>query len=58
MPAVIIAELCAGCGQCASACPRRAIKVSVKRAVVDPDKCDDCEECVFSCINGAIVLRN
>jgi ferredoxin len=39
---------------CADVCPKSAISVGLKQAEVDADKCDDCEECIFSCPNGAI----
>lgn len=56
MAAVIIEDLCVGCGQCASVCSRQAISMTVKKASVNAGLCDECEECVFVCINGAIVM--
>ncbi|MCF8009784.1 MAG: 4Fe-4S binding protein [Clostridiales bacterium] len=55
MSVIIVKDLCIGCGNCADACPQKAITIKAKQAIVDPQKCDDCEECVFVCIYGAIV---
>ncbi|MBF7082153.1 4Fe-4S binding protein [Desulfallas sp. Bu1-1] len=56
MAAVVIKELCIGCGVCSQMCPMQAISVRVKTAHVDTGRCNDCEECVFACPNGAITL--
>ncbi len=56
MAAVVIKELCAGCGVCAQMCPLGAIRVRAKTARVDGALCDECEECIFACPNGAIAL--
>ncbi|MFZ5595535.1 MAG: DUF362 domain-containing protein [Bacillota bacterium] len=52
--AAVIDRLCQGCGICAQVCPMDAIKLVSAVAVIDTEKCDDCEECVFACPNGAI----
>jgi len=54
MSVEIIKDLCRGCKKCEHVCPNDAIKIHDKPPV-DPDKCDDCEDCVFSCLNGAII---
>lgn len=54
MAVQIIQDLCRRCGKCESKCPNNAIKITAKPPV-DPEKCIECEECVFACINGAIV---
>lgn len=56
MAALVVKELCVGCGSCATACQYGAISVGVKMAVVNADLCHDCEECVFVCPNGAVVV--
>lgn len=56
MAAVIIKELCNGCGACLQVCPNQAIVQRFKGAEVDQDRCQDCEECIFVCPNGAITL--
>jgi len=52
----VVEDLCQGCGVCAQACAYQAIIVQAHLATVDPDKCRDCEECIFTCPNGAITL--
>ncbi|MDA8335775.1 MAG: 4Fe-4S binding protein [Peptococcaceae bacterium] len=57
IPAYIIPDMCSGCGQCAPSCPHKAISVCAGQAVVDPGLCDECEACVFACINGAVTMK-
>ncbi len=54
MPAFVIQNLCRGCGVCTQVCAYRAISVQAQLAAVDPLRCRDCEECIFTCPNGAI----
>ena len=53
MAAVIDAEKCNGCGECASSCPSDAIKVDGKATIVE-ENCLDCAACVDACPNEAI----
>jgi len=55
MAALVVRELCRGCGVCTQVCVYQAITVQARLATVDPDKCRDCEECIFTCPNGAII---
>lgn len=54
MAVKIIPKLCNGCGACAETCSNQAIILRFKEAEVDQAKCQDCEECIFVCPNGAI----
>lgn len=54
MAVQVVKKICTGCGMCMETCRNGAISVQLKSAVVDPDKCEDCEECVFACPVGAI----
>lgn len=55
MPAVVIKELCQGCGVCTQVCENKAIFMQANMAWVDPLRCRDCEECIFTCPIGAII---
>jgi phosphoadenosine phosphosulfate reductase len=46
---VLRASLCAQCGICVKACPRRAIKVD-KSLHVDETRCDRCGKCTRACV--------
>ncbi len=46
-------DRCIGCGQCAEACPERAIMLVENQPVTDPDKCKLCGRCVDTCMAGA-----
>lgn len=57
MAVFVIKELCQGCGVCTQVCAYQAINVQAHLAAVDPGKCQDCEECIFTCPNGAITIK-
>lgn len=40
---------CLGCGDCKTACPESAIKVTERLAHVDPDRCISCGACITAC---------
>ncbi len=54
MAAVVDAEKCSGCSECANACPSDAIKIDNGKAVVIEENCLDCAACVDACPNEAI----
>ncbi len=49
-------ELCAGCGDCITACPENAIYLVNQRAVIDGSLCSQCKACVEACPNEAIAV--
>jgi heterodisulfide reductase subunit A len=53
--AVAIAR-CAGCGQCAAACPYSAITMSEGHAEVNEYLCKGCGTCAAACPNKAVTL--
>jgi ferredoxin len=57
--AVIDAELCAACGECADRCPTQAISFDdrVMALQVVPDRCIGCGVCTVSCPGGGITMR-
>ncbi|GAB4435308.1 MAG: hypothetical protein Kow00120_02070 [Anaerolineae bacterium] len=56
----IIAEVdkarCAGCGQCAAACPYEAIELAAGVATVNGYRCKGCGTCAAACPNKAVTL--
>jgi len=52
--AVVNLNICRGCLQCISACPRSAIRVVSGRAWIDEDKCVGCGICTRFCPFQAI----
>lgn len=52
---VVDDNLCVGCGACATACPRNAIRVEEK-AQVDYERCNSCGMCIQACPRNAIRL--
>jgi ferredoxin len=53
---LVNSERCAGCGLCAGACPREAIRVAEGKAQIDPALCVGCGMCARMCPEGAIGL--
>jgi NAD-dependent dihydropyrimidine dehydrogenase PreA subunit len=45
---------CTGCGECVTACARKAIRVSGHKAIIKQNLCTGCGNCVSVCPSGAI----
>ncbi|MCX7425713.1 MAG: 4Fe-4S binding protein [Planctomycetia bacterium] len=56
MAAIVDAEKCTACGECAEACPLDAIEIK-DVAVVDAATCGDCGACVDVCPPEAITVE-
>lgn len=56
MPAVVIREMCRGCGNCERRCPEQAIIALSGTALVDASRCTECETCLEVCMQGAITM--
>ena len=55
-PAIgFLSRLCRGCGECARACTRGAIRFE-RGSRIDRARCDRCGDCVTACDTGALVL--
>lgn len=46
-------EKCSGCTTCLKHCPTEAIRIRDGHAVINPDRCIDCGECIRVCQNKA-----
>ena len=46
-------EKCTGCTTCIHRCPTEAIRVRAGHAVINPDRCIDCGECIKVCTQKA-----
>jgi Formate hydrogenlyase subunit 6/NADH:ubiquinone oxidoreductase 23 kD subunit (chain I) len=51
---------CIGCKRCEKACDAHAHAITIvdNLAIIDPDKCDNCYDCVSVCPRGTIVRIN
>lgn len=56
MTAIVDAEKCSGCGECAESCPLDAISLQDKVANVDDSTCGDCGACIDVCPTEALSL--
>lgn len=58
MPVIIDKEECEGCATCTSICSNSAIVLKEVGtsiiAEVNPELCDECCECIESCLRAAI----
>jgi len=52
----VTASICAGCGQCVSACPYEAVALNENVASVNPYQCKGCGTCAATCPNKAMSL--
>jgi Na+-translocating ferredoxin:NAD+ oxidoreductase RNF subunit RnfB len=52
------AVACSGCAKCAEACRYEAITIGSNLAVIDPEKCKLCAECIDTCDVRNIVAAN
>ena len=48
---------CIGCGDCAANCPDGLIHLEDGRAVIQPERCEDCNICSYVCPNNVITGR-
>ncbi|MGN0795850.1 MAG: monomeric [FeFe] hydrogenase [Christensenellales bacterium] len=57
---IMVTPACRGCltHQCKENCPKDAISIIDKRAVIDKEKCIECGKCVKSCPYGAIIAQH
>ncbi|MBN2188657.1 MAG: glycyl-radical enzyme activating protein [Chitinispirillaceae bacterium] len=49
-------EKCVACGLCQKACPRGALSMNERSAVLDRSVCDSCGICCETCYSGALEL--
>lgn len=56
---ILVTQACRGClsHKCKEVCPRDAIEIVGKRAVINKDKCIECGKCVEACPYGAIIKQ-
>jgi heterodisulfide reductase subunit A len=54
--ALVNTAFCAGCGQCAEACPYNAVSIVDHFAEVNPYLCKGCGTCAAACPNKAMTL--
>ncbi len=48
---------CIGCGECVIHCSQKAISLSEKKAIINPEKCIGCGECIIVCENKAVQIQ-
>lgn len=48
---------CTGCGDCVKNCPDELIHLEDGRAVIAPERCEDCNICSYVCPHGVITGR-
>lgn len=53
-PIRLVSEKCEGRRKCMRVCPTQAIRVRNDKAVINPELCVDCGECIHACPHGAI----
>jgi iron only hydrogenase large subunit-like protein len=53
-PIRLVSEKCEGRRKCMRVCPTQAIRVRNGKAVINPELCVDCGECIQVCPHGAI----
>lgn len=53
-PIRLVSEKCRGKRKCMRVCPTQAIRVRGGKAVINPELCVDCGECIHACPHGAI----
>lgn len=56
---IMVTQACRGCiaHRCQNACPKNAISIVDRRAVIDRDKCVECGRCVEACSYSAIIKQ-
>jgi len=50
-------QKCTGCKQCEPVCPAAAIKLIEKKAIIDGDRCIDCQSCIDRCKKENAISR-
>jgi heterodisulfide reductase subunit A len=56
--ALVITDLCNGCGDCVPICPVNAISMQDGKAVINPFQCTGCGACIPVCPREAIDFKN
>ncbi len=56
---ITVSQACRGCiaHRCMNACPKKAISIVQRRAVIDKEKCVECGLCAQACSYGAIIKQ-